>query len=312
MRVPETADLESHQGKPTGGLFGTLRSINAALHTFRAKQCVVIYDGGVSKRRRKEYPPYKGNRYRDKDDPLYEELDDKTKEFKEKFNYQRSCLLYLLPKLGVHAWRFDGWEADDVIAALCDYFEHEERMAHAVYVVSDDKDMLQLVRENDDAIVKVVRAIAKQVVDVDNFEQIFDRNQQEFELRRIVSGDPGNDNIPGIPGVGKKTIEEIFEIGHGCLPYEYPFTELFEFCDGSSNKRVQRVANNMEIVWRNHELMFLPLEDWGPLMPVFDDKLSVKPDIDLSAVKSLLTKLDIFSILKDLHTWVVPFQRLVR
>lgn len=310
MRVPETSDLENHQGKPTGGLFGSLRSIHATLCVFRPKQCVVIFDGGISKRRREIYPPYKGSRYRDENDPLYVEMDEKTVMYRAKFDYQRACLMFILPRLGVYTWQYDGWEADDVIAAMCKYFER--RGGHTAYVMSDDKDMLQLVRDNEQITVKVIRAIAKQVVSVDNFEQIFNCDQQEFELKHILSGDPGSDNIPGIPGVGKKTIEGMFDEAVGSLPYNYPFSELFVFCDGHGNKRVQRIANNIDIVIRNHELMCLPLEDWSPLWPVFDADLAKPIDIDLLAVNSILTKLDVFSILKEFHTWLVPFQKLER
>jgi hypothetical protein len=61
---------------------------------------------------------------------------------------------------------------------------------------------------------------------------------------------------------------------------------------------------------RNHELMWLGLEDWRPLKPLFEEELVKSVEMDLSSVQRLLTKLDIFSILENFHNWIVDFQRL--
>lgn len=310
MKVSEVAELENHQGNPTGGIYGTLRSLHATLCRFRARKCIVVYDGGISKRRRRLFPEYKGARYRDRDDPLFEPMDEKMAEYVEKFDWQRIRLLWLFPRLGVHVLRLPGWEADDVIAALCAYYE-ELKVQHLIHIMSDDKDMLQLVRETDTITVNVYRAIAKQLVTVNNFEQIFGCDQQTYELRRIILGDPGSDNISGIDKVGKKTIKDMSEEA-GFIPYNWPFIELHDFCAQHENWRVRLIADSIDIVMRNNDLMCLSLEDWSELWPIFQKELCKSIEIDMLAVQRLLTKLDMFSILEEFHTWLVPWQRLVK
>ncbi len=110
---------------------------------------------------------------------------------------QVEVLLEVLDALGVPAVGVEGMEADDVIGTLAD------RAAGAVDVVSGDRDMFQLVR--DDGPVRVLYAVEKMKpygpADVAAKYGIPGTAYAEYAVLR---GDP-SDGLPGVKGVGDKT-----------------------------------------------------------------------------------------------------------
>ncbi len=110
---------------------------------------------------------------------------------------QVDFVLEVLEALGVPAVGAEGHEADDVIGTLA------TRATGAVDVVSGDRDMFQLVR--DDGPVRVLYAAEKMrpygVADVAAKYQIPGTAYAEYAVLR---GDP-SDGLPGVRGVGDKT-----------------------------------------------------------------------------------------------------------
>ena len=110
---------------------------------------------------------------------------------------QVEVLLEVLDALGVPTVGVEGMEADDVIGTLAD------RAAGAVDVVSGDRDMFQLVR--DDGPVRVLYAVEKMKpygpADVAAKYGIPGTAYAEYAVLR---GDP-SDGLPGVKGVGDKT-----------------------------------------------------------------------------------------------------------
>jgi 5'-3' exonuclease len=307
MRVGSVAALTNRHGKPTGGFFASVRSIHAALYTHRVDSAYIVFDSGISKRRREIYPPYKGARYRDKDDPFYEEKTEEDVEYLRKFRLQRAMLQYILPKLGMRVIRLkDGpsgrWEADDLIHALT-YLIPSNR----IIVISDDKDMYQLVIQTSEGYVHNVRPIAQKVITEGNFEATVGFPQEQDLLRKAILGDK-SDNIANVERVGQKTVDSIFEDGAPVEPY--PFEDFFIWCSLHKSKTVNRIANAMDVVLTNYELVDLTFEDIKPATPELREIIFQPVDTEIVTVKRFFTELDLLSIVRELHTWIVPFQRL--
>jgi 5'-3' exonuclease len=303
MRVGALAELENRHGKPTGGFFASLKSIQGYLATNQADNCYIVFDAGISKRRRAIYPGYKGARYRDESDPLWEPMDEDTEEYLGKFRRQRKLLQIALPRLGVRVLRVNGFEADDVIAATAHYVtRHAERGSNEnVHIVSDDKDMLQLAIEQPGVAIHIIRPIAKQHI----------RDcPTGFLIKKALNGDK-SDDIPGIPGVGETTIEKIFQEGAPMVG-PHNMDELFMWCMDHKSKRVRKISDNIDIVLRNYELIALHYEDTSSAVPHIEAASSLKPTIDVMALRHMFTELDLYSIIQDFHVWIVPFQRLTR
>jgi 5'-3' exonuclease len=110
---------------------------------------------------------------------------------------QVAVVLELLEALGVPAVGADGHEADDVLGTLA------TRETGAVDVVSGDRDMFQLVR--DDGPVRVLYAVEKMrpytAADVAAKYGIPGAAYADYAVLR---GDP-SDGLPGVRGVGDKT-----------------------------------------------------------------------------------------------------------
>lgn len=293
--------LTNRHGKPTGGIFGMMRVLQAELASLKPDACFVVFDGGISKRRRELLPQYKGPRSRDKTDPLYQEMTDKDREHYDKFRRQRILLTNIFKVMGIRVLRISGWEADDVIYGLSEVIQDK---CTRVYVVTDDSDMLQMVSDK----VHVVRPGREQLITPDNFESEMGYPQRQFIIRKAICGDTGSDNIPGVEQVGKVTVGKLLENGMPNNPDSLDV--LFSYCKDHNMKKARRIAENIDIVKRNIELVDLSYEDYTVIYDELAQCASTSYPVELLKVKNYFTALDFFSLLKDLHGWIAPFQRL--
>jgi DNA polymerase-1 len=183
----------------------------------------------------------------------------------------------------------EGFEADDVIGTLsCE----AARVGHPVFIVSSDKDMMQLVDEH-------VRVLNPQK---DNL--LIDREKvlelMGVEPKRVVDvmalrGD-SIDNIPGAPGIGDKgSVELIQQFGsvEGALEH------------ASEVKRKsyrESLENNRDTVLLSKELV--TIHTTVPIEIDFEAMRTTPPDI--AALRNLYSELEFTSLLKDLGPLVQP------
>ena len=102
----------------------------------------------------------------------------------------------------------DGFEADDLIATIAVRAAEKENLE--VFILSGDLDNLQLVSDK----IKVY-TLGKGIKDT----VIYDKNKvverfgvapEQMNDFKALTGDP-SDNVPGVPGIGKKTAAEIIQ-----------------------------------------------------------------------------------------------------
>lgn len=229
LHVPEMYELRAkNSGQRTGGIFGFLNSLNHEIKTIDA-QIVVTWDSGLSPRRVAVYNDYKRNKDRTIDRILHkcsteEEAQQKLKELENltpgsieemqksihdmmqaqnrekwleasktdneyplEYHRQRNLLIEILNNLGVPSLKYNNWEGDDLITLLT-------RMSYESVVMTDDKDMIQLVAPN----VSIRRPMHKDTLTYDEYmkEEGFD-SIREFTILKAISGD-GSDNIPSV------------------------------------------------------------------------------------------------------------------
>lgn len=107
----------------------------------------------------------------------------------------------ILPALGVsQAWA-DGWEADDVLGTLA-----RNARERPVLVLTRDKDMLQLVRE--DVHVLLRRGSAERIYTPRRIEREWGFPAEVITDWKALAGDTGDD-VQGIPGLGEKAATAI-------------------------------------------------------------------------------------------------------
>jgi 5'-3' exonuclease len=110
---------------------------------------------------------------------------------------QVEVLLELLGALGIRTLGVDGFEADDVIAAAA------ERAAGHVVVVTGDRDLFQLVR--DDKPVVVAYAVERyRLIDEAAITEKYEIPGRAYASYALLRGD-ASDGLPGVAGIGAKT-----------------------------------------------------------------------------------------------------------
>jgi len=103
--------------------------------------------------------------------------------------------------LGYPIYAMPGWEADDVLGTLA---KQAEAAGHLVYIVTGDKDFMQVVSDDVFMWVPAGAGADPVIVDKDGVRAKFNcRPDQVIDVLAMM-GD-SSDNIPGIPRVGEKT-----------------------------------------------------------------------------------------------------------
>tara|TARA_B100000780_G_scaffold274211_1_gene238898 strand:- start:336 stop:1355 length:1020 start_codon:yes stop_codon:yes gene_type:complete len=199
IRVFSVIPTTNDDGIHVGGIVGFLRSIAYTINMFRPTRAIIVFDGkGGSTRRRKIFPEYKQNRktkYRvNRSYDFASQADEK-----QNMMMQLSRCVEYLDTLPVTVMSYDNIEADDTIGYLCRQVLTESKIT----VMSTDKDFLQL---TDDRI-KIWSPTKKKVYDTDKVMDEYGINSHNYIWYRVLDGDK-SDNIPGVRGLGLKTIQK--------------------------------------------------------------------------------------------------------
>lgn len=284
-------DVDRDQQVPfeLGGAFGFLRTLKAAMLRIDARRCIAVWDGSKRSARRMEiFPGYKHRSPRTDSEQLHH----------ERFLINRPVIRRILPQLGVRTLRFDKREGDDVIYEVC--MRAVEHGFTDRVILSEDKDFAQMVGGG----IRLHRPIKDVWVDDENFEFEMGVPQRRWMVYRAMDGD-ASDKIPGPDGVGPKTALQVITEAPSVK-----WRELAAFCAAHKSKRVQKVADQIDVLKRNYALMRLGRE-------VFDDDELEKIDrvirrpvrSDLNAARAALNDLKFKSITAYYTEWVIPFIR---
>jgi len=185
-------------GAHIGGLGGFLKSIGAAIRDIEPTRVVLVFDGhGGSTNKRYLYPEYKANRHITKISNW--DAFDNQEEESEAITNQIIRLVDYLKCLPVDIIAIDKIEADDVIGYLATRFPEK------VTILSTDQDYIQLVSEN----ISVYSPIKKTVYNPAQVIKEYGITPQNFLVSKVILGDKG-DNVPGVKGIGAKTLIKLF------------------------------------------------------------------------------------------------------
>jgi len=241
--------MMNEDGLQTGGVAGTLKSIGYAIKLINPTRCIIIFDGdGGSQKRRKIYPEYKMHRKSTvRLNRTYEELSDKDSEEANKTK-QLVRLAEYLQALPVSILISDGIEADDSIAyCATEYFKES-----MVYIMSSDKDFLQLVTDR----VKVWSPTKKTMYGPAEVLRDYGIHPNNFVLFRVMDGD-SSDNIDGVKGVGFKTAIKYFPFLAEPTPRDIKYLIGYAEQSRGKIKIYDKVAESSQILERNYALMQL-------------------------------------------------------
>jgi len=184
---------------------------------------------------------------------------------------------------GIPILEMPGYEADDVIGTLA---RKAAEKSHPVYVVSSDKDMLQLVNDR----VQVLNPPKDNLIcDAQKVEEILGVPPERVVDVMALRGD-SIDNIPGAPGIGDKgSVDLIQRFG----TVEQALQRAAEVEKKTYRESLQ---NNRENILLSKQLVTIDRN-----APVDLDEEAMKMgEPDREALRELFTELEFTSLLKDL------------
>ena len=181
-------------GRSVGAVHGYLDMVTRLLNSRHPDETVHVYDHEWRPTARTAiYPPYKATRAVDP----------------EGLPEQFTLLREVLDLTGMPQAQTPGWEAEDAIGALVVSAAPQDR----VEMVSGDRDLLQLVR--DDAPAVRLLFTVRGVSDLHEFDEAavlakYGVPASRYAEFAILRGDP-SDELPGVPGVGEKTARALIQ-----------------------------------------------------------------------------------------------------
>mgnify|MGYP003346865087 CR=1 FL=1 len=238
------------QGIHIGGLGGFLRSLGSLVKQLQPTAVYIIFDGvGSSINRKNLLPEYKSNRNINRINAnVFDKIDDENESKAD----QIGRLIQYLQCLPIKILSLDKVEADDIIAFLS--VETTKNEKTKTYIVSSDKDFLQLVDNN----ITVYAAMEKKFYTPTSVKEKYGLQPYNFLTYKALMGD-GSDKIPGVKGLGDKklvklfpelfedkrcTVEDIFEISKTKYEEHDIYCRIVMGIEGLlNNKRIMDLSN---------------------------------------------------------------------
>lgn len=177
--------LTTTRGEPTGAIYGFVRILLNLMENNNINFIGVVFDKGKPLFRTDKLPQYKAQRPKPPED----------------ISVQIERLKEILDAFGITVIEIPGFEGDDIIGTIK---KMADRNNLYTVIVTGDRDLLQLLTENCEVVLtkKGISRIEK-VTRHDFIKEYGIEAERLPEIKALV-GDK-SDNIPGVPGIGKKT-----------------------------------------------------------------------------------------------------------
>ena len=227
-------NLSTKEGIPTGGVYGFVALSLEIISKLNPDYIAVAWDkkGTSIRRRLKIYSEYKAGRKKAPDD-FYEQI---------------PILHELLEAFNWPLYELDDYEADDIMGTLARLAKEQ---GIETCLISSDLDMLQLV--NDMTTVYAIKSGSKiEAFDIPYFEDKYGLKTSQFLDLKSLMGD-SSDNIPGVPGVGKKTAVALLS-AYGTL--DEVFNNLYQIKPSvrkklEAGKDLAYMSKELADIWTN-------------------------------------------------------------
>jgi len=258
--------MSTRRGLPTAAIYVFVNMLRKLREDFSPHHLAAVFDVAAPTFRDQQYKEYKANR------------SEMPGDLAQQIPYIRRALeAYRIPILEV-----PGYEADDVIGTLAKKAADGGR---PVYVVSSDKDMLQLVNDR----VQVLNPPKDNLIcDAAKVEEILGVPPHRVIDVMALRGD-SIDNIPGAPGIGDKGSVELIQ-RFGSLE-----AALDHAAEVERKTYRESLQNNREQILMSKDLVTIKCD--------VDIELDVEKmhtgEPDVEALRALFTELEFTSLLKE-------------
>lgn len=180
--------LTNSKGQPTNAIYGFITMINKLIKDEKPDYLAIAFDLKGPTFRHKKFEEYKIHRK-----PMPDELIDQMPLIKE-----------VVRGYNIPLFEMQGYEADDILATVATKAEDK---GYDVYIVTGDKDMLQLVGRH----IKIYNVHKEGLIyDKEKVKERYGVPPERMVDLIALMGD-SSDNIPGITGIGEVTAKKLME-----------------------------------------------------------------------------------------------------
>ena len=264
-------NLATKDGTPTGGVYGFVTLAIELIKKLEPDYVAVAWDKKDTniRKRREIYPEYKAGRKKAPDD-FYEQI---------------PILHELLDAFGWPLYEVDDYEADDIMATFA---KEAEGKGIETCLITSDLDALQSISPLTKVFAMKNGLGNIQEFSPESFEEQYGLKTSQFLDLKSLMGD-SSDNLPGVPGVGRKTAVALLQKYHD-LDGVYAHVEEI---NGATGKKL--VAGR-DSAYMTKEVARL----WTDVPVALDWQVADVNDCDFAAVADILRRLEFHSLVHKL------------
>ncbi|SHE85622.1 DNA polymerase I [Clostridium fallax] len=264
--------LSTSEGIYTNAVYGFTNMLLKMKEDIKPDYIVATFDRKAKTFRHIEYKDYKAGR----------------KKMPDELGEQFPIVKEMLNLLSISIFEMDGFEADDLIGTVAKYAEKNNI---EVYIVTGDRDALQLASDNIKIVLTKKGVTETEVYDKNAMIEEYGVTPTEFIDVKGLMGDK-SDNIPGVPGIGEKTAYKLIK--------EYGSVEgVLSNIDNISGKKLkENLTEYSEQAIFSKKLATIKTD-----VPVeFSlDEIKSQDNFDIDGLRKLLFKLQMPTVLKKLE-----------
>ncbi len=177
--------LTRADGTPTGAVQGFFSMLLKVMQELKPAHIAIAFDRPTPNFRKELFSQYQAQR------PALE----------SDLSPQFGIIQGILEKAKISIYAVDGLEADDIIGTIA---EKAKETGHLVYILTGDRDMLQLVNHNTKVLAPIKGISQMSLYDEEKVKEKYGVAPEHFVEMKALMGD-ASDNYPGVAGIGPKT-----------------------------------------------------------------------------------------------------------
>ncbi len=255
-------------GMNTSAVFGFVTTLEELLKSYHPSHIAIVFDPPRPTFRHEIYPKYKANRDQTPEDiriavPYIKQLAE----------------AYNIPVLEV-----PGYEADDVVGTLA---RQAGEKGYHTYMVTPDKDYLQLLRENTFLLKPRTKKNEIEKIGLTELPEYFQVREPQQVIDVLALWGDAADNIPGAPGIGEKTAKKLIN-EYGSLENIYANLDKIK---GSLHDKLEKYRDQ---IFLSRDLVTIRTD-----VPVsFDEALFRNTGLDEEKIRNLFRELEFRTLLQ--------------
>jgi DNA polymerase-1 len=248
--------LQNSKGFPTNAIYGFTNMLLKIIREKGPDGIAISFDSPVPTERHHLYEAYKAQRPETPGDLVR----------------QLPYIRKIIEAFNIKVFELPGYEADDI---LCTIAKKASEKGIEVFIVTADKDMLQIINKE----IRIYDPVKDRVLDSAYVMERYGITPERIPELMALAGD-AVDNIPGVKGIGEKTAQEILK------EFE-SLDDLFNNLERIKKERIRNlIKENIDIIKLSRDLSIIradvPLEfdisefnvrepNWQALITLFRD-----------------------------------------